>query len=165
MVDALCSPSMSHAEKRPPRPSAEIWKADNARLSSLIWHYSDDKDTSGMIVQNRISQAIVQSYCTMLRFLLLTIATLACSGCASIPDKMMAPVNAVVDGTTQVPILVATTRLAVPNNPGLMFGGDRASSISYAAVTISVPPDSARANTNQTRSPPNKRARQVRCTT
>lgn len=97
-----------------------------------------------MIVQNRISQAIVQIYCTMLRFLLLTVATLACSGCASIPDKMMAPVSAVVDGTTQVPILVATTRLAAPNNPGLMFSSDRASSISYAAVTISVPPDSAR---------------------
>lgn len=56
----------------------------------------------------------------------------------------MAPVNVTVDGATQVPILVATTRLAVPNNPGLMFSGDRASAISYAAVTISVPPDSMR---------------------
>lgn len=80
----------------------------------------------------------------MLRFLILTVAIFACSGCASTPDKTMMPVNVVTGGATQVPILVATTRLAVPDNPGMMFSGDRANSISYAAVTISVPPDSAR---------------------
>jgi esterase/lipase superfamily enzyme len=77
----------------------------------------------------------------MLRFLILTAATLACGACASIPDKMMMPVNATADGATQVPILVVTTRQAVPGNPGMMFSGERASTPSYAAVTVSVPPD------------------------
>lgn len=80
----------------------------------------------------------------MLRFLILTTAALACGACASIPDRMMMPVSAPANGATQVPILVATTRQAVPNNPGMMFSGDRASTVSYAAVTISVPPSSVR---------------------
>jgi len=80
----------------------------------------------------------------MLRFLIPAVAALVCSACASIPDKMMMPVNAVADGATQVPILVATTRRAVPDDPGVMFGSDRASTVSYAAVTISVPPDATR---------------------
>lgn len=56
----------------------------------------------------------------------------------------MLPVDAVADGTTQVPMLVVTTRQPVPNDPGTMFGSDRASTVSYAAVTISVPPDAVR---------------------
>jgi esterase/lipase superfamily enzyme len=80
----------------------------------------------------------------MLRFLIPTTAALACGACASIPDRMMMPVSATANGATQVPILVATTRQAVPNNPGMMFSGDRANTVSYAAVTISVPPSSVR---------------------
>jgi esterase/lipase superfamily enzyme len=79
----------------------------------------------------------------MFRFLIVT-AALACSACAGTPDRMMLPVNAIADGTTQIPILVATTRQAIPNDPGKMFGSGRASTVSYAAVTISVPPDAAR---------------------
>lgn len=56
----------------------------------------------------------------------------------------MIPVNAVADDTTRVPILVATTRQPVPNDPGVMFSGDRADAVSYAAVTVSVPPDNVR---------------------
>lgn len=80
----------------------------------------------------------------MLRFLIVTAAALACGACASTPSKIMIPVNAVADGTTQVPILVATTRQPVPNDPGMMFSGDRGSTVSYAAVTVSVPPHAAR---------------------
>lgn len=81
----------------------------------------------------------------MLRFLILTAAALGCGACASIPDRMMMPVNAPANGATHVPILVATTRQAVPDNPGAMFSGERANTTSYAAVTVSVPPDAARA--------------------
>ncbi len=80
----------------------------------------------------------------MLRFLILAVAALACSSCGSTPDRMMLPVNAIADGTTQVPILVVTTRQATPNNPGTMFSGERGDTTSYAAVTVSVPPDAAR---------------------
>lgn len=80
----------------------------------------------------------------MLRFLTLAIAALACGACASIPDKMMVPVNATADGATSVPILVVTTRQAVPNNPGVMYNGERASAVSHAAVTVSIPPDAVR---------------------
>ncbi|MGY4401840.1 alpha/beta hydrolase [Bradyrhizobium sp. USDA 3315] len=80
----------------------------------------------------------------MLRSLILTALALTCGACASLPDKMMTPVDVTVDGATQVPILVATTRQAVPDNPGMMFSGERASKVSYATVTISIPPDAAR---------------------
>jgi esterase/lipase superfamily enzyme len=81
----------------------------------------------------------------MLRVLIFTAAALVVGACASIPDKMMVPVIATTDGATQVPILVATTRRAVPDNPGIMFDSERATTMSYAAVTISVPPDTVRA--------------------
>ncbi|HMM92781.1 alpha/beta hydrolase [Bradyrhizobium sp.] len=80
----------------------------------------------------------------MLRFLILTAAALTCGACAGIPDQMMRPVDVAADGATQVPILVATTRQAVPDNPGTMFNGERASTVSYATVTISIPPNATR---------------------
>jgi len=80
----------------------------------------------------------------MLRSLIVTAVGLACGACSSMPDKTMIPVSAVAEGTTRVPILVATTRQPVPGDPGAMFNGERANVVSYAAVTISVPPDEAR---------------------
>lgn len=80
----------------------------------------------------------------MRRLFIVTAIGLACGACSGTPHKAMIPVDAVAQDTTRVPILVATTRQPVPNDPGAMFSGDRASTISYAAVTVSVPPDQRR---------------------
>ena len=59
-----------------------------------------------------------------------------------------------VAGTAQVPILVATTRKKAIEDPGEMFGGDRADALSYAAITVSIPPEPiARSDTCNGRPP------------
>jgi esterase/lipase superfamily enzyme len=45
------------------------------------------------------------------------------------------------EGTARVPILVATTRKKAAEDPGEMFGGERAEAMSYAAITVSIPND------------------------
>jgi esterase/lipase superfamily enzyme len=78
----------------------------------------------------------------ILTFAVLGLA-LACAGCASRPLRgLMVPMAEAPLGTNRVPILVATTRQRAPDG-GEMFSGERGD-MSYAAVTISVPPDSAR---------------------
>jgi esterase/lipase superfamily enzyme len=46
-----------------------------------------------------------------------------------------------VEGTARVPLLVATTRKKAVEDPGEMFGGERSDALSYAAITVSIPPD------------------------
>jgi esterase/lipase superfamily enzyme len=48
------------------------------------------------------------------------------------------------EGTSRVPILVATTRQRATNDVGEMFSAGRAEALSYARVDISIPPDAAR---------------------
>lgn len=72
-------------------------------------------------------------------------ATILCVGCANRPAQgVLIPMKEQVAGTTQVPILVATTRKKSVEDPGEMFGGDRADAMSYAAITVSIPPDADR---------------------
>lgn len=54
---------------------------------------------------------------------------------------MLVPVKEQVEGTARVPILVATTRKKATEDPGEMFGGERSDTLSYAAITVSIPPD------------------------
>lgn len=54
---------------------------------------------------------------------------------------MLIPVKEQVEGTARVPILVATTRKKTTEDPGEMFGGERSDALSYAAITVSIPPD------------------------
>jgi esterase/lipase superfamily enzyme len=69
---------------------------------------------------------------------------LASGACASRPAQgTLVPVAEAAEGTSRVQILAATTRQRI-EDPGEMFGGDRAVDLSYAAVTVSIPPDSAR---------------------
>ena len=77
-------------------------------------------------------------------------AALACAvmvqaGCSGRPlQGVMIPTSAVAPGAAHVPVLIATTRKKSTADPGEMFSGERADSVSYAAVTVSVPPDDAR---------------------
>jgi esterase/lipase superfamily enzyme len=73
------------------------------------------------------------------------ILAFACSSCGSRPlEGSLIPVTATAEGTSRVPILVATTRQRSTGDTGEMFSGERAVDVSYAAVTVSIPPDSAR---------------------
>ena len=72
-------------------------------------------------------------------------ATFLCAGCAGRPSQgVLVPISETVDGASRVPILVATTRRRSTTDPGEMFDGERANSVSYAAVTVSIPPDGVR---------------------
>jgi esterase/lipase superfamily enzyme len=72
-------------------------------------------------------------------------AALACAACAGRPAQgVLVPVAENVEGATRVPVLVATTRRRSTTDPGEMFSGERADDVSYAAVTVSIPPDASR---------------------
>jgi esterase/lipase superfamily enzyme len=57
---------------------------------------------------------------------------------------MLVPVAQAAEGTSRVQVLAATTRQRSTTDPGEMFSGERAPNISYAAITVSIPPDNAR---------------------
>ncbi len=65
----------------------------------------------------------------------------ACAGRLS--QGMLTPVAGIAEGASTVQILAATTRQR-SDQAGEMFSGERAAEMSYAAVTVSIPPDGAR---------------------
>jgi esterase/lipase superfamily enzyme len=70
---------------------------------------------------------------------------IACGSCSSRPaEGVLVPVTEAVEGTSRVPIFVATTRQRSAKDPGEMFSGERAAEVSYAAITVSIPPDASR---------------------
>ncbi len=69
-------------------------------------------------------------------------ATALCAGCSGRPAQgVLIPTKEQAEGTARVPILVATTRKKSTEDPGEMFSGERSEALSYAAVTVSIPPD------------------------
>ncbi|MFL6808716.1 MAG: alpha/beta hydrolase, partial [Bradyrhizobium canariense] len=56
---------------------------------------------------------------------------------------MLVPVEG-AESTSRVPILVATTRERAAVDTGDMFSRERAAAMSYAMVSVSIPPDEAR---------------------
>jgi esterase/lipase superfamily enzyme len=68
-----------------------------------------------------------------------------CTSCTGRPlQGVLIPVTEIAEGTSRVPIFVATTRQRSVTDPGEMFSGERATEVSYAAITVSVPPDGSR---------------------
>ena len=73
------------------------------------------------------------------------LALVACACSSGRPSQgVLIPVAASAEGTSQVSVLAATTRRRSTTDPGEMFSGERGDEVSYAAVTVSIPPDSAR---------------------
>lgn len=67
------------------------------------------------------------------------------TGCSGRPSQgLLTPVADNVEGTSRVQILAATTRRRSTTNSGEMFSGERADEMSFAAVTVSIPPDTVR---------------------
>src|SRR5271167_1332582 len=65
--------------------------------------------------------------------------------CAGRPSQgVLVPVAQSAEGTSRVNMLVATTRQHSIADAGEMFNGERAEGVSYASITVSIPPDSAR---------------------
>ena len=72
----------------------------------------------------------------------LALAAAACSGRPA--QGVLIPSDKTVEGTSRVQVLAATTRQRSDADPGEMFNGRRADGMSYAAVTVSIPPDGSR---------------------
>jgi esterase/lipase superfamily enzyme len=80
---------------------------------------------------------------------ILTVAALAfaicCCGCAQLSQGALVPVAQTnTEGTSLVPVLVATKRKRSTTDPGEMFDSGLAEETSYASITISMPPDAVR---------------------
>ena len=70
---------------------------------------------------------------------------LLCCSCASrLLQGALIPNAQSADGTTRIPILVATTRNRATSDPGEMFDSNRGPEVAYASIDVSIPPDSAR---------------------
>ena len=84
------------------------------------------------------------------KYVPLTAATIAlaicCGACSNRPQQgALVPIAASnTEGTSLVPVLVATTRRRSTTDPGEMFDSERAQQLSYASVTVSIPPDAER---------------------
>src|SRR5450631_4431314 len=79
------------------------------------------------------------------RSALVLVFALASGSCVGrLSQGALVPVTTTAEGTSRVPILVATTRQRSTTDLGEMFSGERAAEVSYAAITVSIPPDTAR---------------------
>ena len=65
------------------------------------------------------------------------------AGCAGLPEGVLIPLETDVPGTTQVPILVATTR-APSADPGILYSGERGPAIDLNEIVVSIPPEENR---------------------
>lgn len=77
------------------------------------------------------------------RLVLLVAGALMLGSCADHPHGVLMPVAADAPGTTDVKLLVATTR-SRDASPGVMFNGLRADAMAFADIHVSIPPDSVR---------------------
>lgn len=80
-----------------------------------------------------------------LRIAAITAVAFLCCDCSGRPTRGVLIASATsAEGTARVPELVATTRKPSTADAGEMFSGERAEAVSYASITVSIPPDSAR---------------------
>ena len=77
------------------------------------------------------------------RLVPLLAGALMLSACADHPHGVLMPVMASAPGTSDVNVLVATTR-GQDASPGIMFNGLRADAMAFADIQVSIPPDSVR---------------------
>jgi len=78
------------------------------------------------------------------RFCAALLASLMVAACAGRPHDILVPSAQTAPGTSRVDLFVATTRSPDKAEPGNMFGGERAAEPSYAAISVSIPPDQLR---------------------
>ena len=82
------------------------------------------------------------------------LAAASLAACASRPESgFLSPVALVAPGAVDHTILVATTRARDPR-PGTLFNGDRAATVDYAKITVSVPPTHKQSEIEWAKTPP-----------
>jgi esterase/lipase superfamily enzyme len=92
-----------------------------------------------------IGQRGVSGLAGRLRAIAGLLFALACCSCAGRPlQGVLIPAATSADGSSRVPVLVATTRQKSTADPGEMFNGERGASITYAEIAVSIPPDDNR---------------------
>ena len=70
---------------------------------------------------------------------------LSCCGCSRLPPGTLLPVTQMeAEGTSTVPLLVATTRARAAAVNGSMFGSEGGEQVSYASIAVSIPADASR---------------------
>lgn len=69
---------------------------------------------------------------------------LGLTACAGRQEGVLLPTHQRAPGTSAVNMLVATTRAPDKVDPGEMFSGERGAGLSFAAITVSIPPDAYR---------------------
>ena len=78
------------------------------------------------------------------RSLVFAVLGLTLAACAGPPDGVLLPVAGTTADTSQVDMVVATTRMP-SDNPGNMYTGERGRpTLSFARITVSIPPETAR---------------------
>lgn len=98
----------------------------------------------GLRVQPAIRSPLVVAVKTAL---LLLFAAPFLGGCAGRPSEgVLVPTaqGASIPGASLVSIHAVTNRQRSTTDPGEMFSGERADALSYAAITVSIPPDASR---------------------
>ena len=72
--------------------------------------------------------------------------SLLLTACAGRPQGFLLPLASApqIPGSTQVNMLVATTRSSAGAKPGEVFTGERAVKMSFADIAVSIPPDNVR---------------------
>lgn len=74
----------------------------------------------------------------------LLVAALALASCGGRPHGVLTPVDARASGTSEVDMLVVTTRSPQDARAGELFTGERGDRASFADIAISIPPDEIR---------------------
>ncbi len=77
----------------------------------------------------------------LIRGVILAALVLGAAACAQRPHGFLIPSRQAPPGTGLVQMLVATTRAPNDAEPGEMFSGERGAGLSFADITISLPPD------------------------
>jgi esterase/lipase superfamily enzyme len=115
-----------------------------AQLLSLPereWALSDQRSErrgGGVAVITSRDQVILRAFGALL-------LALVCCSCAGRPLLgVLVPTAQSAEGTSRIPILIATTRQRSTDDAGEMFGRERAATTSYARIAVSIPPDDAR---------------------
>lgn len=79
-----------------------------------------------------------------MRGVLLGALFLGATACAGRPHGFLIPSHEAPPGTSLVQMLIATTRAPDAAEPGEMFSGERGAGLSFADITVSIPPEANR---------------------
>ncbi|MDA9412295.1 MULTISPECIES: alpha/beta hydrolase [unclassified Bradyrhizobium] len=82
---------------------------------------------------------------TSLHVAAVVLTMLACASCTMRPlQGVLVPSSEAVEASSQIPVLIGTTRARSSGDPGEMFSREPSTEMAFAQVTVSIPPDGSR---------------------